>query len=371
VARRSILPLALLTLLIALLVAPTAAADVLPDTTTAVNPSVRIEALSHTVAPATTVPVPRVSTVTDSLGATWFFTEPMAVVALAKTADRRAFTFVTGSAFNWVQSIAGLGDGWWCYQVNGWGPDIGIGELPITTGDKIVFYETTTLPPYAAKPLVVTASPRGVRPGEPITFTVREDDLAKFNDRASFDRWGPNPAGMTDEEIAAYIETLADSPLSAGATLHVGSRVYELGAPDNADGTITLTDLPIGTYDVWAEKPSDAEYNYVRAAETLIDVGPGAKISDVSIAPNPYVAKTVMRVTFLLSTKADVGMKIYNTLGQRVATVGARTLYPGTRTLKWDGVRSAPLTTKLTVKIRAVDTWGRVTLKTVTVRVAD
>jgi hypothetical protein len=371
--RRSILPLALLTLLAALFLAPTAAADVLPGTTTVVQPSVRVEALSHTVAPATTVAVPVTSTVTDSLGASASFTEPTALVALAKAADRRAFTF-DGLAF--VNSIAGLGGSpswttWWLYQVNGWSPDIGAHELATATGDKVVFFEVSSAAPWTNRQLVVTASPRGVRPGEPITLTVREDDLAKFNDRASFDRWGPDPNGMTEEEIAAYIETLADSPLSAGVTLHVGSRVYELGAPDFEDGTITLTDLPIGTYSVWADKPWDTEFNYVRAAETLIDVGPGATMTKVTVRPNPYVAKRVMYVTFLLSKKADVGMKIYNTYGQRVATVKAKTLYAGTRTLTWDGVRSAPLTTKLTIKLRAVDTWGRETLKSVTVSVAN
>ena len=370
--RRSIPPLTLFALLIALLVAPTAAADVLPGTTTVVKPSVRVEALSHTVAPATTVAVPLTSTVIDSLGASALFGEPMAMVALAKAADRRAFTF-DGLAF--VNSIAGLGGSpswttWWLYQVNGWSADYGAHELVTVTGDKVAFFEVSSAAPWTNKQLVVTASPRGVRPGEPITLTVREDDLAKFNDRASFDRWGPNPDGMTEEEIAAYIETLADSPLSSGATLHVGNRVYELGTPDFEDGTVTLDDLPIGTYSVWAEKPYDAESNYVRAAETLIDVGPGATMTKIAVKPNPYVAKRVMYVTFLLSKKADVGMKIYNKYGQRVATVKAKTLYAGTRTLKWDGVRSAPLTTKLTIKLRAVDTWGRVTLKTVTVSVA-
>ncbi|RPI31488.1 MAG: DUF4430 domain-containing protein [Actinomycetota bacterium] len=370
--RRPVLPLALFTLLIALLVAPTAAADVLPGTTTVVKPSVRVEALSHPVAPATTVAVPLTSTVIDSLGASASFAEPMAMVALAKAADRRAYTF-DGLAF--VNSIAGLGGSpswttWWLYQVNGWSPDFGAHELPTATGDEVVFFEVSSAAPWTNKQLVVTASPRGVRPGEPVTLAVREDDLAKFNDRASFDRWGPNPDGMTEEEIAAYIETLADSPLSAGATLHVGNRAYELGAPDNEDGTITLSDLPVGTYSVWAEKPWDTEFNYVRAAETLIDVGPGATMTKVAVTPNPYVAKRVMKVTFLLSKKADVGMKIYNTYGQRVATVKAKTLYAGTRTLTWDGVRSAPLTTKLTIKLRAVDTWGRVTLKSVSVSVA-
>ena len=374
--RRPVLPLTLFTLLIALLVAPTAAADVLPGTTTVVKPSVRVEALSHPVAPATTVAVPLTSTATDYLGATGIFTEPTAVVALAKTADRRAFTFTTSFGFNFINSIADLGGppSWtsaWMFQVNGWQPDFGAGELVTATGDKIAFFEASSTAPFASRQLVVTASPRGVRPGEPVTLTVREDDLAKFNDRASFDRWGPNPDGMTEEEIAAYIETLADSRLSAGATLHVGSRVYQLGAPDFEDGTITLTDLPLGTYGVWAEKPWDTEFNYVRSAETLIDVGPGATMTKVTVRPNPYVAKRVMYVTFLLSKKADVGMKIYNAYGQRVATVKAKTLYAGTRTLQWDGVRSAPLTSKLTIKLRAVDTWGRETLRSVTVSVAS
>ncbi len=363
-ARRSLPPMVLLALLLALFVAPTASADVLPGTTTVVKPSVRVEALSHTVAPATTVAVPLASTVVDSTGASASFTDPTGVVALAKTADRRAFTF---EGLSFVNSIAGLGGSpswttWWLYQVNGWSPDIGAHELATLTGDKLVFFEVSSAAPWANKQLVVTASPRGVRPGEPITLTVREDDLSKPNGLAACDRFALDPA---------TVETLADSPLSAGAVLHVGSRVYELAAPDLEDGTITLTDLPLGTYSVWAEKPYDAEYNYVRSAETLIDVGPGAKISNVAVKPNPYVAKTVMRVTFLLSTKATVGMKIYNVNGQRVATVKAKTLYAGTRTLTWDGVRSAPLTTKLTIKLRAVDTWGRVTLKTVTVRVTS
>ncbi|MBN2205139.1 MAG: DUF4430 domain-containing protein, partial [Thermoleophilia bacterium] len=372
VIRRSALPLTLLALLFALLIVPTAAADVLPGTTTVVKPSLRVEAVSHTVAPATTVAVPLTSTVVDSLGTGASFAEPMAMVAFAKAADRRGFTF---EGLEFLDRVANLGDpvswtSWWLYQVNGWQPDFGMAALPVITGDKVVVFQCASEAPWTNKQLDVRASPRGVRPGEPITLTVREDDLSKFNGMAAFDRWGPDPTGMTDEEIASYIESIWASPLSAGAVLHVGSRVYELTAPDFENGTITLTDLPVGRYSVWAEKPFDAEYNYVRSAETLIDVGPGAKISNVRVAPNPYVPKTVMRVTFLLSTKASVGMKIYNTYGQRVATVKAKTLYAGTRTLKWDGVRSAPLTTKLTVRLRAVDTWGRVTLKSVTVSVA-
>ncbi len=377
--RRSILPIALLTLLVALATASAAFADVLPGTTTEVKPSVRVEALSHTVAPETTVPVPLLSTVMDTTwtttggvsGARLDFAEPMATVALAKAADRRAFVF-DGLAF--VNSIAGLGGPpsfttWWLYQVNGWSPDVGAAELATVTGDKVVFFECSSEAPWVNKQLVATPSPRGVRPGEPITFRVRDDDLAKFNNLASFDRWGPNSDDMTEEDIAAYIERLVDSPLSAGATLHVGSRVYELGAPDHDDGTITLTDLPRGTYSVWAEKAWDDEYNYVRSAETLIDVGPGASLTRIMVTPNPYSAGRVMRVSFLLSKKATVGMRIYNSRGERVAVVKARTLYAGTRVLKWDGSRSAPLTTRLTVRLKAVDTWGRVTLKSVTVPV--
>jgi hypothetical protein len=363
VARRSLPPALLLVFLFGLLLAPAAAADVLPGTTTVVKPSVRVEALSHTVAPATTVAVPLTSTVVDSVAASASFTEPAAIVALAKAADRRGYTF-DGLAF--VNSIAGLGGSpswtsWWLYQVNGWSPDFGAHELATATGDKVVFYEVSSAAPWANKQLDVRPSPRGVRPGEPITLTVREDDLSKPNGLAACDRFGLDPA---------TVESIWDSPLSAGAVLHVGNRAYELAAPDFEDGTITLTDLPIGTYSVWAEKPFDKDYNYVRSAETLIDVGPGATMTKVSISPNPYVAKRVMKVTFLLSKKADVGMKIYNVNGQRVATVKAKTLSAGTRTLTWDGVRSAPLTTKLTIKLRAVDTWGRVTTKSVTVRVA-
>jgi hypothetical protein len=377
--RRSILPIVPLILLAALATASAAFADVLPGTTTEVKPSVRVEALSHTVAPATTVPVPLTSTVLDTpwtttggvSGASVDFTEPMATVALAKAADRRAFIF-DGLAF--VNSIAGLGGPpsfttWWLYQVNGWSPDVGAADLAVTTGDKVVFFECSSEAPWVNKQLDVRASPRGVRPGEPITLTVREDDLVKFNGMPAFDRWGPDPTGMTDEEIAAYIESIWDSPLSAGATLHVGSRVYELGAPDHDDGIITLTDLPRGTYSVWAEKAWDEEYNYVRSAETLIDVGPGASLKRIAVTPNPYSAGRVMRVSFLLSKKATVGMRIYNSRGERVAVVKARTLYAGTRVLKWDGRRSAPLTTRLTVRLKAVDTWGRVTLKSVTVPV--
>lgn len=361
--RRSVPPITLLALLIALVAAPGASADVIPGTSATVKPSVRVEALSFTVAPETTVAVPLTSTVTDTFGASASFTEPMAVVALAKAADRRGFTF---DGLDLVTSIAGLGGSpswstWWLYQVRGWSPDIGAHELATITGDKVVFFEVSFEAPWANKQLVVTASPRGVRPGEPITLRVREDDLARPNGLAAAARWGLDPA---------TIETLADSPLSAGAVLHVGSRVYELGAPDHDDGLITLTDLPRGTYSVRAEKPWDADFNYVRSAETLIDVNPGASLTRVAINPNPYVAKRVMKVSFRLSKKATVGMRIYNTRGQRVTTVRAKTLSAGTRVLKWNGVRRAPLTTRLTVKLRAVDAWGRVTVKSVTVRVA-
>jgi hypothetical protein len=362
-ARRPFLPALVLALLAALVAAPAALADVVATTTLTVKPSVRVEALSHAVAPATSVLVPTGSTVTDSVGATASFTKPMAMVGLAKAADRHAFTF-EGLAF--INSIAGLGgapdwNSWWLYQVNGWSPDIGAADLPVVTDDKVVFFEVSSAAPWLNKQLVVTASPAGVRPGEPVTLRVREDDLAKPNNLASAERWKLDPAS---------VETLADSPLSAGAVLHVGSRVYTLGAPDHEDGLITLTDLPRGTYAVWAEKPYDASFNYVRSAPKLIDVNPGASLTKVVVTPNPYVAGRTMKVSFLLSKKATVGMKIYNARGVRVATVAAKTFSGGTRALYWNGKAAAPLTTRLTIKLRAVDTWGRVTTKTVSVAVA-
>ena len=100
----------------------------------------------------------------------------------------------------------------------------------------------------------------------PSTITVLGDDIAKANSAAEATRWALDP--VADPSI---VEKPADFAPVAGATLHVGSRVYVDGAAgDVADGKIAIADLPKGTYGVWAEMAMDADV-HLRALRHATD----------------------------------------------------------------------------------------------------
>ena len=87
-------------------------------------------------------------------------------------------------------------------------------------------------------------------------ITLVGDDLAKANSAADAKRFG-----------ATKIETPAQFKAVAGATLHVGNRVYTL-----TGSSVTIKDLPIGTFAVWTEKAMDASWVYARSVKTIVRV---------------------------------------------------------------------------------------------------
>ena len=82
----------------------------------------------------------------------------------------------------------------------------------------------------------------GFTPGQTVTVNTVGDDLSKVDSQADATRFS-----TTD------IQTPAQFPAIAGATIHVGSRVYS-----GAAATLTISGLAPGTYAVWAEKAMDA-----------------------------------------------------------------------------------------------------------------
>lgn len=327
----------------------------------------RVEGLGGTVAPLTTIDVPGPATFADDAGHSAVFASPVAMGALAVLADAQGFRFTTNEAMTFVNSIAGAGGppdwtSWWLYSVNGWGPDVGAGELALRAGDTVVFHQVDAMAPWANKQLVVRVAPRrGLLPGQAATIAVVGDDLAFVNSAADAERWGFDP--LTEVETPARF-----APVT-GATLHVGRRIYTLDAAVYGDGTLTLTDLPLGTYRVWAERAPDAVYNYVRSAPVTINVDRAPEVSGVRVSPSPYRAGRRMTVRFALDKAATVSARIVNSRGRVVATVGARSLGAGLRTLTWDGRARAVLTARLTVRVKAVDSWGRATVAVAAVRV--
>ncbi len=342
------------------LVAPAAGAA-------AVRVQARVEGLGGTVAPATTIDVPGPATFADDAGHSAAFPLPVAMGALAVLADAHGFPFTTNDAMTFVNSVAGVGgppdwSSWWLYSVNGWGPDVGAGDLVLRAGDAVVFYQVDAAAPWMNKQLVVRVAPRrGLLPGQAVTIAVVGDDLARVNSATDAARWGLDAA--TD------VETPAQFAPVTGATLHVGRRTYALDAAVYGDGSITLTDLPLGTYRVWAERAPDAVYNYVRSAPVTINVDRAPEVSGLRVSPSPYRAGRRMTVRFALDKAASVSARIVNARGRVVATLAARSLGTGSRTLTWNGRTGVALTGRLSVTVRAVDSWGRAATATARVRV--
>ena len=119
---------------------------------------------------------------------------------------------------------------------------------PARAGDSYVFFQNPdgsgTL---GGKLLVVRVSALVIKKGRALKITVVGDDLAKANSAADAKRFG-----------TTEIETPAQFAAVDGATLHVGNRVYAL-----TGSSVTIKDLPVGTFAVWAEKAMDTSFVYV------------------------------------------------------------------------------------------------------------
>jgi len=374
--RARVLLAATLALLLAAAAAPAAFA---------VSASVRVEGAQYQVAPATTVNVPNAGTVVDSDGTSFSYPAHAdgaganALAALDRAAALRGFTYDFnvdyGSPF--LVSVAGLT--WdpadysnsWTYLVNGVGYpilDMGAIDCALRKGDRVVWTQNPDATfERGSKLLRLRFSPgRGVTPGDSLTIRVLGDDAAKANSAAEARRWDLDPVANPD-----VVEKPADFTPVAGATLHVGSRVYVDGSGgDAADGAITVSDLPKGTYGVWAEMPMDAGWTYVRSTTQRVNVDSGPTVKSVNARAALSGGRLTARAAFTLNKRCDVNVTVSNRNAQRLATMRAAGLGAGRHALVWRGKPGAAVTRLASFVVRATDVWGRVTTKSVPVRVA-
>jgi hypothetical protein len=354
-ATRRVLAAAILALLAGLVLAPSAGAA------TPVKATVRAEGGAATVMPATSLAVPASARITGTDGTTFQATFASAFSALGLAADLRGvpMTFSVGSLGVFVNSIAGLGGppawtSFWLYAVNGWAPDVGSGALHLRSGDRVVFYEEAGAGTAAADQLVVRCSRIAPTPGQSVSFNVLGDDLAKPDSLTDAARFHLDPS---------TVQTPAQSPVVDGATLHIGTRTYVLSSTVYPGSTLTLSDLPVGTYAVWAEKAPDATTTFVRSAPRLINVGRRPVISKVVVRPNPFTPSVArVHVAFTLSKPAAVRLTVRDRRGSIVAKV-QRSLPAGRVALVWNGRTSAgrwAAAGVYTLRLVATDSWGRV-----------
>lgn len=329
--------------------------------TAPIKATARAEAAAATVIPSTAVLVPASTVVTGTDGTTFTTTFPSAFGAIAGAADLQGvpLTFSVSTMGVFVNAVAGLGGppswiSYWLYAVNGWGPDVGAGDLHLLRGDKVVFYEVTT-GAAATEQLVVRPSTIGPTPGQNVTFTVLGDDFTKPDSLADATRFQLDPA---------TVQTPAQFPAVDGAVLHVGTRVYDLAAAPYAGGdSVTVSDLPKGTYAAWAEKAADASTTFVRSTKVLINVDVKPVLSRVSARPNPFVRGAQrVHVAFALSKTAHVRMVVRNRAGLVVTTL-TRTFAAGSRELVWNGRTAVGHVVRrgvYTLKLTPTDPWGRI-----------
>lgn len=344
----------------------------------AVSATVRVEGMPYQVAPATAVSVPATGTIVDTDGTSFPFTEANALAALDRAAALHGFSYGFNTSWGtpFLEMVAGLTadvdySGSWTYMVNGVGYpilDMGAGDCTLRKGDAVVFAQNPDATfSLGSKLLRVRFAPaRAVRPGETVTITVLGDDTAKANSAAEATRWALDP--VADPGI---VEQPADFAPVAGATLHVGSRVYVDGAAgDLADGKIAIADLPKGTYGVWAEMPMDTGYTYVRSATRRMNVDYGPRVTAVAAAATLSGGRLAARAGFTLDKRSNVVVKVFNQRGKLLAVMKARGPGAGRHVLTWRGTPAAAVTRLASFVVAATDTWGRVTTKSVAVRVA-
>ncbi len=350
---RRILLMAALTCLIAATIAPAAAA---------LNAGVRVEASSGTVAPQTTVTVPAAPTFYDSNDNPYKTKIPNALAALAAAANTRGFTWEAAFEGIFVTNIAGFTSlpDWsegWVYIVNGAGYpmiDVSAIEFGLRDNDQILWAQSPDAT-FARGSVALVTQPEKVAysSGEDLTITVRADDLAKVNTQADYDRYG-----LSDP---ALLQTPTDFPPVEGAILHVGSATYTTPA----DGTVTLTEPADGSYLVWAEKPMDASTWYVRSPKTLINFGAELTLSGAKVTPAKFApGKGRPKVRFTLSKAGRVRVQIRNAKNKVVRTMTVRR-QAGDRQAVWNGRRAngklVPRKARYTMRISALDNWGRTT----------
>ncbi len=317
----------------------------------AVTSSVRVEGATHLLLPTTTVSESG-GTYVDTSGESYKTSGPTAFGALAVALRRAALPWDFGvSSFGvFVNSIAGQTmapdySNWWEFTVNGFTPPVGMADLSTEDGDRYVLFQNPDAgyPPHGGKLLVVRPDRRVVAPGQRLTLTVLGDDLAKVNSAADAARFD-----------ATEVETPAQFQPVTGAQLHVGSRVYDL-----TGSSLTLDDLPAGTYGVWADKAMDDSWVYARAQVTLVDVAPAPAIKALRVTPAVFRRGRPLRVLFTLNEAAKVRLTIRDANGRIVLNHSVDCRTGGAKAILWNGRTSAHPGYRLRITLNATDRWGR------------
>ena len=246
------------------------AALAIVPTAYALEVSVRAEGADYQVIPTSAITMSAKSqAVTDTAGHSYKnndVTTATAANALYWATEQCgvAWDFGVGSYGLFINSIAGLAAdpttfaNWWEFTVNGFAPSLGVGSLPAETGDSYVLFQNLDAgyPAHGGKLLVLRVSSAVVKKGHALKITVLGDDLAKANSAADAKRFG-----VTAIEKAAHFKAVD------AATLHVGNRVYAL-----TGSTLTIKNLPVGIFPIWAEKAMDASFVYARSVKTTVRI---------------------------------------------------------------------------------------------------
>lgn len=368
-ARARVLLAATLALLVGLVAVPSALA---------VSATVRVEGAPYEIAPVTAVNVPSAGTFVDTDGTSFTYSKANALAALDRAAALRGFTYGFNTSYGapFLEMVAGLAadpadwSNGWTYMVNGVGYpilDMGAADFALKKGDRVVFTQNPD-PTFTrgAKLLRVRFQPgRAIKPGESLTIAVFGDDVARANSAAEARRYGLDP----DAE-PQLVEKPADFAPVLGATVHVGSRVYVDGAAgDVLDGTVVVSDLPKGTYGVWAELAMDAEYSYVRSGLHRVNVDFGPRVTNVAGSATLSGGRLATRAAFTLDKRCFVKVWVFNSRGQILARMKASGLGAGRHALVWRGQAAAAVTPLTSFLVRATDEWGRTAEKSIPVRV--
>lgn len=369
-ARARVLLAATLVLLVGLVAVPSALA---------VSATVRVEGTPYQVAPPTSVTVPATGTIVDSDGTTHAYTVANALAALDRAAALRGFTYGFNTTYGapFLETVAGLAadpvdwSNGWTYMVNGVGYpilDMGAADFVLHKDDRVVFAQNPDATfSRGAKLLRVSFDPaRAVKPGESLTITVLGDNVAKANSAAEARRYGLDP--VAEPQI---VETPAQFAAVPGATVHIGARVYVDGAGGDAlDGKVVVSDLPRGTYGVWAEMAMDASFTYVRTDLHPVNVDFGPRVTSVVGKASMVGARFTARAAFTLDKRCVVKVTVFNKRGVVLARMKAGTLGAGRHALVWRGAPARSLVSSLvSFVVKAEDAWGRVTEKSIPVRV--
>jgi hypothetical protein len=323
----------------------------------AVSATVRVEAAPFTVAPPTKVDVSPTARFFDAAGNPYRPGHASALGALAAAGQRRDFSFEAAYGGDFITSIAGFASlpdysQGWIYAVNGAGyPVIDVGALSFTlqNGDDVLFAQYPDAAfAHGTKALRVRMADAVLTTGEPLTLTVVGDDLAKANSLAGAARFGVGPE---------VVETPAQFAPVEGAVVHVGAATYL----SDASGVVTVAAPPAGTSCIWAERDMDATFAYIRSTQRLVNVADALVLSGLTATPQRFSAGHPVSIKFAVSRSATVKYTVRSKAGRLIAALSRR-VAGGSVTMRWDGRTAAGRAVRTgtyTVRVTAVDTWGR------------